>query len=90
MCPIAMRQAGIQGPYTYTTATYDGDCLAKFGLAKVVAAEGGNYIYKAAATRIGSASVTAFVDTATSTPVTAVFLAGGAYAVLKECKCHDN
>jgi len=87
MCQVAMRQAGIPGPYTYTEETYDGDCLAKFGIAKVISAKASNYLYTSAAARFGSAAVSAVVEKLTSMPATALFVTGGLYVVLQECKC---
>jgi len=84
-----MRQAGIAGPYTYTTTTYDGDCLAKFGLLKFAINAGENYGLKAAAAA-GNETVALWVGRLTSTPATAAFVMLAGYAVFQECKCHEQ
>ena len=102
MCPQAMKAAGLEPPYGYTTMTLDTKCLAKLGLAVkapmavggAVAGKYGPNMASKAAGAIGPRAASYVGMGATglaevsSGPLGVTFsLVGAAQFLVKECEC---
>lgn len=86
-CPIAMRAAGIEGPYGPTYETFDGNCLAKWGVVKSASPFVSNAATRAGASMLGMSTSSGFIAAITGPAATAVALTLGAGYVWHECKC---